>query len=612
MSDRKRRGIFLGLVCLTFASYAPVFHAGYVWDDDAWLTQNPAIRDTHGLHAIWTSVPRMQYYPLLFTSYWVEYRLWGLEPLGYHVVNLVLHATNALLVGLLLRALGVPGAYWVAALFAVHPMHVESVAWVTERKNVLSGALALGSALAYLKFRSDGSRRAYGAALALFAGALLSKTATATLPVALAIVDAWKSWPPRWKVLKPLAPFVLIASAMAMVTIVLEKGMVEVVSPDFILSPWQRILVASRGLLFYPFKLLVPYPTIFNYPRFDVEHATAAALAAPAAVALIAAGLAYAWTKGRHGPACAALAYAVTIFPALGFFDVYAFRFSFVADHFGYLASIPVLAVLPFAGTWIASREVRRGIAIAVVAVLAVLTFRQASAYHDEATLWRDTIAKNPDSWIAHHNLATLLSKTNELDRAIAEFGEALRCKPASAESYTGRGLAYLKQGRADLALPDLDRAVQLDPSYPQAYLNRGDALSAAGRPQDAIPDFDRFLATNPGYALAYRSRAMAYVQLGRDQAALDDLTRAVTIEPSSAELLTRRAFVLVRMTRHDAALADLAEASRLDPKLAIAYVLRGGVYKRLDTDTDRACAEWRTACRLGDCRFFKSDCGGS
>jgi hypothetical protein len=244
--------------------------------------------------------------------------------------------------------LGLPGAYWVAAVFAVHPMHVESVAWVTERKNVLSGTFALGSTLAYLKFRSAGSRRAYVASLVLFAGALLSKTATATLPVAIAIVDAWKSWPPRWKSLRPLAPFVLCAGAMALVTIVLEKGMVEVVSPDFALSPWHRVLVASRGLFFYPFKLLVPYPTIFNYPRFDVEHAGPTALWAPAAVVLVVLGLASLWHRGMRGLACAASIYAVTIFPALGFFDVYAFRFSFVADHFGYLASIPVLALLPW------------------------------------------------------------------------------------------------------------------------------------------------------------------------------------------------------------------------------------------------------------------------
>jgi len=611
VDTRRLSLLFVGIVLLTVVSYGPVFRAGYVWDDDAWLTENPAVHDPAGLHTIWTSVPRMQYYPMLFTSWWVEYRLYGLNPLGYHLVNVLLHAGNAFLIGLILLALEIPGAFWVAALFAVHPMHVESVAWVTERKNVLSGLFALGATLAYLRFEGDRRPRTYVIALALFACALLTKTATATLPVALAVIAAWRRWPPKLRGLAPLLPFVLLALALASVTIVLEKGMVEVVSTDFSLSPWQRLLVASRGLLFYPLKLLVPYPLIFNYPRFDVEHASAAAAWAPAMGAGVASGLALLWRRGWRGPGCAALVYAVTIFPALGFFDVYAFRFSFVADHFGYLASIPLLALLPGASRWVPRRDLRRGLAVGTVAVLALLTWRQAAAYHDEATLWKDTIAKNPDSWIAHHNLATLLSESERPDAAIAEFGEALRCKPGSAESYTGRGLAYLKMARADLALPDLDRAVTLDPTYPQAYLNRGDALSAAGRFEEAIADFDRFLSTNPGYALAYRSRAMTRVQMGQDQAALDDLTRAVAIDPGSAELRARRAFVLIRMTRHDAALADLDEATRLDPRLAIGYVLRGGLYKRLDGNTSRACAEWRTACGLGDCRFFKAECGG-
>ena len=156
MSTRRLSLLFVGIVLLTLVSYGPVFRAGYVWDDDAWLTENPAVHDPAGLHTIWTSVPRMQYYPMLFTSWWVEYRLYGLNPLGYHLVNVLLHAGNAFLIGLILLALEIPGAFWVAALFAVHPMHVESVAWVTERKNVLSGLCYLGALLSYLRFAGIG------------------------------------------------------------------------------------------------------------------------------------------------------------------------------------------------------------------------------------------------------------------------------------------------------------------------------------------------------------------------------------------------------------------------------------------------------------------------
>ncbi len=614
--------IFAGLLCLTVAAYAPVFSAGYVWDDDSWLTGNPAISDPQGLHTIWTSVPRMQYYPLLFTSFWLEYRLYGLNPLGYHLVNLLLHACNAFLLGLILRSLRVPGAFWVAALFAVHPVHVESVAWVTERKNVLSGLFYLGAALAYLNFERSRRRARYAIALALFVCAMLTKTATATLPVALAVASTWRRWPARARDFAPLAPFVFVAFALASIAVFLEKNLVAVVSPDFGFAWWQRILIAARALLFYPYKLVVPYPLIFSYPRFDVESVSLQSLWPAFTVALLFAGLALLWRRGQRGAACAALFYAVTIAPALGFFDVYAFRFSFVADHFQYLASIGILALFPQAGLWLIGKiggaenspGVRRAalsLGTIVVLVLCVLTWNQARAYRDEETLWKDTIAKNPDSWIAHHNLATLRSESGDLDGAVSGFTEAIRCKPKAAESYSGRGLAYEKQGRLDLALIDLNRAIELDPTYPEAYLNRGQALAAARRFDEAILDLSRFIASNPGYAPAYQSRATARVQLGRDGPALDDLTRAIELDPNSAELYDGRAFVLVRMQRYDAALADFEAAARLDPKLALTFVLRGGLYERLDGNSVRACGEWQNACGLGECRLFEARCAG-
>ena len=614
--------IFAGILGLTLAAYAPAIHAGYVWDDDSWLTGNPAIQDPHGLHTIWTSVPRMQYYPLLFTSFWVEYRLYGLDPIGYHLVNILLHACNAFLIGMILRSLGVPGAFWVAALFAVHPVHVESVAWVTERKNVLSGFFYLGAALAYLNFERSRRQAAYVIALALFICALLTKTATATLPIALGIASLWRLWPPRARDLAPLAPFVFLAVALASITVVLENSLVAVVSPDFGFAWWQRLLIAARALLFYPGKLLIPYPLIFNYPRIEVLEVSWHSLWPLGILALSVAGLTLLWRRGQRGIACAALVYAVTIFPALGFFDVYAFRFSFVADHFQYLASIGILALFPPAGFWLLGkldgargtlplRGAARVLAAGLVLVFGVLTWHQARAYRDEATLWKDTIAKNPDSWIAHHNLATLRSKSGDLEGAVAGFGEAIRCKPAAAESYSGRGLAYEKLGRLDLALIDLNHAIELDPTYPEAYLNRGEALAAAKRFDEAILDLDRFIANNPAYAPAYQSRASAWAGLGNHERALADLDLAIGIDPSSAELYDGRGFVLVRMQRYDAALADFEKAARLDPKLSLTFVLRGGLYERLDGDTRRACGEWRKACRLGDCRLDEAKCAG-
>ena len=657
-------GIFAGILCLTFAAYLPAVSAGYVWDDDAWLTANPLVSDTEGLVKIWTTTQSFQYYPLLFTTFWVEHQVWGLDPTGYHVVNIFLHACNAFLVGLILNRLGVPAAWWVAVIFAVHPVHVESVAWVTERKNVLSGVFGLSAALVYLAFDRDRRRIRYALALLLFACAMLAKTASATLPVALAMVMLWRRRPATIRDLLPLAPFVLIAAALASVTVFLEEGLVAVVRSDFHLSAAQRIVIAARALLFYPSKLLFPYPLIFNYPRSTLDAGSWNAIRPVVAVALIAMGLAALWirgSRGSRGVACAACVYAITILPALGFFNVYAFRYSFVADHFQYLASIGPLTLLALAGraifravttrsrTPIAHsggsgwrRMSSRVAAGAIVVVLAAMTWNQAGAYRDESTLWKDTLAKNKDSWIAHHSLATLDSKSGNFDSAVRQFDEALRCKPTSAESFTGRGHARAKQGQLEPALADLNRAIELDPTYPQAYLNRGEVRVAARQFEGAIADIDRFLSSNPrhapayqvraaaftglgqldraiadldeavrldGGAWAYRDRAMARLQLGQDATALEDFTRALDLEPGAADLYDRRGFVLVRMGRYDKALADFEQALRIDPRLALSFVLRGGLFQRLDADTRRACEDWREACRLGDCKTFNAQC---
>ena len=193
MSSRLTPWIALaGLLLLTFAAYQPALRGGFIWDDDAYVSENPLLRDLDGLKRIWTTTETPQYYPLVFTTFWVEYQLWGLDPTGYHVVNVLLHVINALLIGLALRMLDLRWAWWVAFLFVLHPVHVESVAWITERKNVLSALFYLLALIAYLRFDSRRLRRCYWIALLLFACALLSKTAALTLPAAILVIAWWK------------------------------------------------------------------------------------------------------------------------------------------------------------------------------------------------------------------------------------------------------------------------------------------------------------------------------------------------------------------------------------------------------------------------------------
>ncbi|HXV76564.1 MAG TPA: tetratricopeptide repeat protein [Candidatus Polarisedimenticolaceae bacterium] len=638
------------IVVLTLGVYTPAFEAGFIWDDDDYVSENPLLRDADGLLRIWTTTETPQYYPMVFTTFWLEHQLWGLAPAGYHVVNVLLHALNAILLGYALRLLSVPGAWWVAVLFAVHPVQVESVAWVTERKNVLSGLFYLLSSLSFLRFERDRRTRHYLLSLATFVLALLSKTVTASLPVALGLALLWRNGRLRRADVLRLVPYVLLGAGLALITVGLESEMIRAVRSDFDLSWWQRLLIAGGALLFYPWKLVVPYPLIFNYPRWDLA-APAALYAALVVVCVVCVALSVAWRRGRRGVVLAALFYGATIFPVLGFLDVYPFRYSFVADHFQYLASVGPLIVLVGLGRassrWLCRRAPAAGPAIsraagaAIVAALALLGFNQASIYHDLPTLWQHTIAHNPRSWLALHNMGLFRMNAGDLDAALSQLDRAIEAKPASAESYTARGLTRYRAGDQDAALADLNRAVELQPSYPQARLNRGNVLLDLGRPDLAIADLEIFVDANRSYlparhslarALlrmkryaeaaahldeivrrgpdyeAFLNRGVAQVNLERYERAVADFTRALELRPGATDAWSNRAFAYVRLGRPVSALEDLDRSIALDGDNVRLFLMRGGVHQTLG-DMRRACMDWQQACARGDCRLLQQNC---
>jgi tetratricopeptide (TPR) repeat protein len=606
----------LGLVLLTLAAYAPALGAGFIWDDDDYVTENPLLRDGDGLRRIWLTTDTPQYYPLVFTSFWIEHRLWGLAPAGYHAVNVLLHALNALLVAHVLRRLDVRGAWWIAALFAVHPVHVESVAWITERKNVLSALFYLLAFASWLRFERDGRRRSYALTIAAFVAALLAKTVAASLPVALALATLWRRGRLDKRDVLRLAPLLVVGAAMALVTVNLERGMVSVVGGEFDFAAWQRPLVAAGALLFYPWKIVWPFGLCFNYPRWNLAADVLPLGLAAAAVAATAFGLAFVWRRGHRGPTLAAAFYAVTIFPALGFLDVYPFRYSFVADHFQYLASLGPLMLLVGGAfhlldrsSWKHATRAATAIGLSIVIGLAALTASQAAAYEDEKALWEHTLERNPRSWLALNNLGLARLDSGDAQGALELLDRAVEAQPRSAESHTARGLARARLGDAARALDDLDRAVELDPTYPLARLNRGDVLLAAGRPQEAIDDLSRFLQANPDYVPALLSRARALVTAGRPEESLPDFARALELEPDGPQALEARSFALMRLGRPNEALADLDRAVALDAHQARTFLLRGAVHDALG-DAASACTDWKRACELGNCRLAEQRCG--
>jgi hypothetical protein len=295
------------LVALTLLAYAPAWHGEVLWDDAGHLTRTD-LQGQEGLRRIWFEPgATQQYYPVVHTAFWVQHQLWGDSTTGYHLVGIVLHGLSAFMVGVILRRLGVPGAPAAAIIFALHPVHVESVAWISELKNTLSGFFYLGAALAYLRFDDSRALRPYVAAVALFVLALLSKSVTATLPVGLLVVLWWRRG--RLSVradVAPLLPFVAAGVAMAVVTIAFEAVEIGAQGADYALGVMDRILIAGRAAWFYVGALLWPSNLTFNYPRWVIDSGIWWQYLFPAALAGLLASL---WTvRGwSRGPLAAAL-----------------------------------------------------------------------------------------------------------------------------------------------------------------------------------------------------------------------------------------------------------------------------------------------------------------
>jgi tetratricopeptide (TPR) repeat protein len=500
------------LVAITLLSYVPAYRAGFVWDDPDYIVNNPTLRSPDGLALMWTdrhSLP--QWYPLVHTTFWVEYQLWGAKPTGYHVVNVLLHACNALVLWRLLKRLSVPGAWLAGCLFAVHPVHVESVAWVTERKNVLSLLLYLLAMIAYLRainLRSDEPPRDrpflswYAASLGLFLGALFSKTVTCSLPAALLLVIWWKTGRVRARDVAWLVPFFAIGIYLALGTAQLERVRVGAHGHE-----WQygdtpmgdflaRTIIAGRALWFYAGKLLWPASLAFVYERWTISWRDPLQYAYPLAALTLIVALFLLRRRIGRGPAVAVLFFVGTLFPALGFFNVFPHRYAFVADHFQYHASIGLIAVaaaLVARGILRVAFPIRALIVVLLIVPPAVLTYAQAQVYESPITLWDDAVRKSPNNWMAWTNYGNALVAAKLTEEALPKYEEALRLAPDVDDVQYNAGHLRARQGRFRDAEQHFLRAVQIKPTYVPAWESLGDLYAdELNEPQKAIDAYLR------------------------------------------------------------------------------------------------------------------------
>ena len=617
----------LALGLLVVFSYLPaMLWGGFVWDDRV-ITEAPPLHHWTGIWSIWFSPSALRlweghYWPLVYTTFWLEHKLWGLTPAGYHTVNVALHLANTLLLWHLLKRLAVPGAWVAAAVFAIHPVHVESVAWVLERKDVLSGLFYLTAFLAWIRFieSSASGARYYLLALALFGLGLLCKSIVVTLPVALLIWHWWKRGGVTSIDLLRLAPFFAVGLGIATADALFYRSNEELALGY---SVWERLLIAAQALWFYAGKLLWPINLAVIYPHWALTSLLAWGylIAAGTVVALL-------WLfRGQigRGPFACVLFFMVTLSPVLGFVDYGYMQFSFVADRYQYLASIGLIVVFVGSVGYGADRlsgVARWGIIVVVPALLillGILTWQQASIYQNKVTFWNHVIAHNPTARNAHYNLGTALGELDQLREAEEHLHQALRLNPRhasalqnlasvqvrqhsnekaletyqrlikiaprNAAAYSGRAIALHYLGRHEEALQSIDQALALDPNFEQAKANRelmpqlkahadaGLVLIQRGQLDEAEKHLRQVLEIDPRYTFALHNLALVQLKQQRYEAALSLYRRWLEIEPASANAYAGLGITLHYLGQTEAALQNLRQALSLDPTLKEARI---------------------------------------
>jgi tetratricopeptide (TPR) repeat protein len=545
------------LVVAVLLAYLPAFHCGYIWDDDMYVTGNPLLYAHDGLWRIWFSFDSpSQYFPLVYTTFRVEYGLWKLAPLGYHCVNILLHGVNALLLWRLLERLKVPGAWFAAAVFALHPVQVESVAWITELKNVEMGFFFLLSVQAWISFYGEGERRRwgwYGLSLLLYALSLFSKTTACTMPAALLIILWVRGERIGWRRVAEVVPYGLLGVGMGLLTVWWERYHQGTQGKLFSIGLFDRVLISTRNVWFYLYKLIWPAKLTFSYPRWALPPAEPWAVFWLIALCGVAAG-AYLW-RGRLGRGVfAALAYFVIMLgPILGVLMLYTFRYSFVADHYQYLACIGPMALVSAGGAVLGTRRpewrwLLRAAGGLILLVLAGLTWEQCHIYANDQSIWVDTLAKNPGSLMAHYNLANGLMRQGDYPQSLAQY----------------------------------DDAVKLDPEFFEARCNRGDLLAHLGRLPEAAADYAKAVEIQPGSSVIQNSYGLILRRMGKLGDAAERFREAERLQPGSGVAEKNLGDTLAAEGDYAGALTEYQEVARVYPDQPGAHILLAKTYGAL------------------------------
>jgi len=598
-------GLILFLSVL--AIYSPMLWAGYIWDDDLVVTSNPCIVGPLGIKEIWTT-SAADICPLTLSTFWLEHLIWGLTPGPYHFVNILLHGASTIVLWRVLRTLSLPGAWLGAALWALHPIEVESVAWIAEMKNTESGLFFLLAILFFLKwFKSrdpNNPRASYGnyAWMLLFSFlAMASKSSTVVLPVVFCLCAWWIDGRWNWRNLLSTAPMFGMSLAAAAVSIWTQSQQVVASSHAEWIRTWpERLSTAGDVVWFYLWKIIWPYPLINIYPRWQIDSGQWTSYLPSVAVMIV---LFVLWLKRASWsrPYFFAFSYFfVVLLPVLGLVTMTYARFSFVADHFQYLATMGPLALI---GAGIAraidfakpvKSWLRPAIYAGVLLVCGLLSWNRAWAFENKGSIWSDTLRKNPTCWTGFNNMGDLFLGRGDFDKAIFFFRKAIALNPRDELAHNNLGVALSKSGRTDEAMVEFRVAMDINPNYSSAHINLGNYLTRKGQLDEAVAEYNKAVAINPNLQEGYNNLGNTLLRKGQTDEAIIQFKKALAIDPHLLASQINLGNALVKSGHADEAIPQFQTILKSNPKLAEVHAGLANAYLAT-SQIDEAIAQFQS-----------------
>lgn len=593
----------IGILVVTFAIYIPCLKNEFVWDDLVYIKENPLIY-TINIPKIFSAYLAGNYHPLTVLVHAIEYSLFQFDTTGYHMVNVVIHVCNTALVFYFIYRLSgnsVTGLI-TALLFGIHPLHVESVAWVAELKDVLYSFFFICGLITYLRFTDQQKAKWYVLTVVLFLLSLLSKGMAVSFSVVLVLIDDYRGRLMLRKTWLEKIPFFILSIIFGLIAIKAQHS--ESALHGDVISWAQRIVFAAYAYITYIQKLIFPVPinAYYPYPVGPQDAIPVLYYIYPALVlALI--GLCI-WAVQKNKKVFFSIAFfTVTILLVLKLMPV---GYALMADRYTYIPSIGIAYLAAEGLHWLftksnfpSNKMITGGVIAVCLVFFGYATYARCKDWKNELVLWTDTIEKNPKIAIAYANRSAYYADHNQYEEAEADLNKAVELNAEYEDAFFNRGVIYQNTGRAEQALSDYNRAIELNSGYTKAYINRGSLLRDAGQTDAALADFNKAIELNPNLSIAYNNRGILYQNLKQNEEAVKDYTRSLDLDPGYVSAYINRGNTYAAIGNIPSSMADYNEAIRLDSKFGMAYNNRALLEIRTQ-DTAKACADFEIAIQLG------------